>query len=213
MAYTLTYDTLYNSILAYLERNDQNLRDAIPGFIFLGQRRITNDLKSLVSEQYVVGNMTAGSAVIQKPAGWVNTITFNFGIGDSNNTRKQLLLRTYEYCTNYWPNDTLTGEPEFFSDYGYNNFRITPTPDENYPFELCFLGVPPMIDSENQTNIITDRVPHLLEFACLEEAMIFIKDDERIQFFNQKYVGALQSLQNEDQLRYADRATNRSIAS
>ena len=118
MAYVLTYDTLFASILAYLERNDQNLQDAIPNFIFLAQHRIVNDLKSLVTEQYAVGFMTPNSPVIQKPAGWVNTITFNFGTGTGNNTRKQLELKTYEYLRMYWPDDTQTGEPKYLSDYG-----------------------------------------------------------------------------------------------
>lgn len=215
MAYVLTYDTLFASILAYLERNDQNLQDAIPNFIFLAQHRIVNDLKSLIGEQYAVGTMNdpTPSAVIQKPAGWVNTITFNIGTGTSFNTRKQLELKTYEYVRMYWPDDTQTGEPEVFADYGYNNIIVGPTPALNYPFELGWLGLPPMIDANNQTNLITDRVPHLLEYASLEEAMIFIKDDERIQFFNQKYTNSLQALQSEDQLRYSDRFTNRGIAS
>ena len=209
MAYSLTYDTLFNNVLAYLERNDENLQNAIPNFIFLAQKRIANDLKTLVSEQYVTGTFQVGQPIVQKPAQWLNSVTTNIN-NLTDNSAVLVPIMSYEFCKLYWPNKTETGTPKYYCDYGYDNWLFVPTPDQAYPFEIAFLGFPTPIDQNNQTNAITDRVPHLLEYATFSEAMIYIKNDERIQFFESKYTNALQGLINEDQNRYADRYYDRS---
>ena len=79
MAFELTYQTLYDTILSYLERDDLDVKDNIPVFIMLGQRRISKDSKTLGLEVYMTGNFTPGNGVLIKPARWRSTITFNVG--------------------------------------------------------------------------------------------------------------------------------------
>jgi hypothetical protein len=208
MPFDLTYQSLFNTVLGYLERNDQAVKDNIPIFIALAQKRIAKDSKTLGLEVYVTGNFTPGSSVLVKPGRWKNTRTFNFGTGDGFNTRNQLYLRTYEYCREYWPDDTLTGVPKYFSDYGYSNLLIVPTPALAYPFEYAYFEFPQSIDENNQTNWITDNAPELLIYGCLLEAMLFVKDDQLVQTYKQYYVEALVAFNKEDKSRLTDRYSN-----
>lgn len=214
MAFALTYNTLFNNVLTYLERNDTSIQNAIPGFILFAQRRLARDLKSLVTEQYVTGTLQTGVPILQKPGQWLNSLTMNVGSNVGTDitfsTRNQIPLRTYEYCRELWPNDTSTAFPEAYADYGYENWLISPTPDQNYPMEVAYLGFPAPLDANNQTNMITEYAPDALNYATLIEAMIFVKNYEQIQFYEQRYQQAIGPLLEEDKRRYVDRYTTRS---
>lgn len=215
MAFALTYNTLFNNVLAYLERNDLALQNAIPGFILFAQRRVARDLKSLVTEQYVTGTLQNGVAILQKPGQWLNSLSMNVGSKSTPTSQiydvtNQIPIRTYEYCRELWNNDSQTSFPEAYADYGYENWLIAPTPDDNYPFEIAYLGFPAPLDESNQTNLITEYAPDALNFATLVEAMIFVKNLEQIQFYEQRYQQALVPLLEEDKRRYVDRFTTRS---
>lgn len=209
MAFVLTYNNLVTNLLNYLERDDQATIDAIPTFILFAQTRIARDAKTLFLETYVTNLFTNGSNVLQKPANWLNTITFNVGNGTNNNTRNPVILRDYEWCRQYWPDDAATGLPKYYCDYGYNNWLIVPTPDQNYPFELAYEGLPTQLDINNQTNQLTQNAPELLFYACLREAYIFLKDIPNEQISEQLYGNALQAIQSESVFRQTDRYSER----
>ncbi len=208
-AFILTYQTLFSTILSYLERDDEDVKINIPVFIALAQRRIAKDTETLGLQVYVTGNFTPGLGVIPKPARWKNSLTFNYGTGDGFNTINQIYLRGYEYCQEYWPNRTEIGLPKYYSDYAFEHLLIVPTPDLAYPFEFGFFEFPQSIDSSNQTNWVTANAPELLIYGCLLEAMIFLKDDDRIQFYKQFYIEALVPFINEDKARLTDRYSKR----
>jgi hypothetical protein len=214
MAFVLTYDGLVNIVTSYLERNDTNLLNNIPNFVLIAQRRIASDLKTLLDDITIVGKLTLGDPFLTKPNQWLNTISFNIGLDSSQlpgalNTNQALELRTYEFCLAYWPQQGATATPKYYADYDYNSWYICPTPDQAYPYETIFSQIPTAIDTSFQVNFITEFAPHLLEYATLREAMIFIKDDERIQFFESAYQTALAGMTQDDKKRLADRFYNR----
>jgi len=209
VSFILTYNTLTEQIINYLERDDSVIRSGIDVWIKFAHDRIARDSNTQLFEVYVSQNFQAGVPVIPKPARWQNTITFNYGTGTGNNTRNQILLKSYEYCRSYWPDDTLTGAPLYFSDYGYYNWLISPTPDQDYPFELAYLEVPQVIDVNYQTNYLTQYMPEVLFKAVLLEAMLELKNDERRQVIEDEYVKMIASWNGKDELRKIDRYTTR----
>jgi len=209
MAFILTYDTLKEQIKAYLERDDSVISSSFDTWVKFAHDRISRDSNTQLFEVYVSNNFQAGNPVIPKPARWLNTVTFNFGTGTNNNTRNQLLLRSYEYCRMYWPDDSQTDVPLFFSDYGFNNILIAPTPDQDYPFEFGYLEVPQIIDSNFQTNYLTEFMPEVLLKAVLLESMLELKNDERMAAVEAEYVKAISSWNAKNELRKIDRYTSR----
>jgi hypothetical protein len=92
----------------------------------------------------------------------------------------------------------------YYADYDYDHWLVSPTPNQNYDFEVLYYERLQPLDSANQTNWITQNAPNAMLFGTLLQAMPFLKNDQR-QIFQQKYDQAMQVLKMEDQLRLGDR--------
>lgn len=217
MSTTMTFESLQQDIRRYLERgatlaSDAIVYEQIPRLINLAERRISRELKVQGFINVVNGTMAIGQSVYAKPDRWRDTISINIGTGASNNTRKMLYTRDYEYCRAYWPDESQTEEPIFYADYNYSNWLVAPTPDEAYPFEIVYYELPPLLDDEVQTNWITEYAPQLLLYAALLEATPFLKNDERIPVWQQMYDRAAAALNGEDVAKIIDRTAVRKEA-
>jgi hypothetical protein len=123
-----------------------------------------------------------------------------------NNTSQPILERTYEFCRFYWPDPTQTGNPEFYSDYGYNNWLFVPTPAANLPIEIAYQAVAEPLDATNQTNWLTLNAPDLLFDACMLQAFIFLQRPESIQLWQSVWNNAKAGFAMEDDSRATDRS-------
>lgn len=217
MAQTMTFTTLQQDVRRYLERgatyaSDPVVYEQIPRLINLAERRISRELKIQGFINVVTGTLTIGQAVYPKPDRWRDVVSMNIGTGATNNTRKVLFSRSYEYLLSYWPDRTATEEPIFYSDYDYDHWLIAPTPDSAYPFEVLYYELPPLLDDEVQTNWLTEYAPQLLLYGTLLEATPFLKNDERIGVWQQMYDRAAAMLNGEDLAKILDRSAVRKEA-
>lgn len=217
MSTTMTFTTLQQDVRRYLERGATMASDAvvyeqIPRLINLAERRIARELKVEGFINVVTGTLLAGQSVYDKPDRWRDTVSISIGTGASNNSRKTLFTRVYEYLRTYWPDATQTDEPVFYSDYDYSHWLIAPTPDQNYPFEILYYELPPLLDEETQTNWITEYAPQLLLYGTLLEATPFLKNDERIPVWQNMYDRSAAMLNGEDLGKILDRAAVRKEA-
>jgi len=214
MATTMTFTTLQQDVRRYLERGssfaaDPVVFEQIPRLINLAERRIARELKIQGFINVVTGTLQSGVAVYDKPDRWRDTVSINIGTGVNNNTRKVLFARAYEYLLSYWPDRTDTAQPEYYSEYDYDHWLIAPTPDADYPFEVLYYELPPLLDDAVQTNWLTDYAPQLLLYGTLLEATPFLKNDERIPVWQNMYDRAAAMLNGEDLAKILDRASVR----
>jgi hypothetical protein len=217
MATTMTFETLQQDVRRYLERgatlaSDAVVYEQIPRLINLAERRISRELKVQGFIAVVSDTMTIGQSVYAKPDRWRDTISINFGTGTSNATRTPIFTRGYEYVRSYWPDESQTGQPAFYCDYNYSNWLIAPTPDQEYPFEVLYYELPPLLDDSIQTNWLTEYAPQVLLYGTLLEATPFLKNDERIGTWQQYYDRAAAMLNGEDLAKILDRASMRKEA-
>ena len=217
MATTTTFSSLKEDVRRYLERgftlaSDEIVYEQLPRLINLAERRIARELKVEGLISVISSTMQAGLAVYPKPERWRTTVSFNFGTGDQGNEYNQLFARTYEYVRSYWPDRSQTGVPLFYAEYDYNNWIVAPTPDAAYPFEVLVYQLLPLLDDTNQTNWLTEYAPQVLLYATLLEATPFLKNDERIQVWQQMYDRAAQALNGEDLQKILDRSARRTGA-
>ena len=214
MATTTTFTTLQQDIRRYLERgftlaSDAIVYEQIPRLINLAERRIARELKIEGLINVLSGTLQPGLAVYPKPDRWRTTVSFNYGVG---NQYTQLFPRSYEYVRSYWPNRDETSPPLFYADYDYNNWILSPTPDQAYPFEVLVYQLLPLLDDSNQTNWLTEYAPQVLLYASLLEATPFLKNDERIAVWQSMYDRSAQSLNGEDLSKILDRSARRTEA-
>jgi hypothetical protein len=106
-----------------------------------------------------------------------------------------------------WPDDSNTDKPRYFADYDYNTWIVGPTPDQSYPFEVLIWELPSLLDSANQQNWITLYAPEVLLYSSLLECMPFLKNDDRIQTWDQYFKEGMTALSNESIQDLVNRAT------
>lgn len=217
MATTMTFTTLQQDVRRYLERgttyaSDPVVFEQIPRLINLAERRIARELKIQGFINVVAGTLQTGVSVYNKPDRWRDTVSINIGTGNQNNTRKILFSRVYEYMLSYWPDRTATEEPIFYSDYDFSHWLIAPTPDADYPFEILYYELPPLLDDAVQTNWLTEYAPQLLLYGTLLEATPFLKNDERMPVWQSMYDRAAAMLNGEDLAKILDRSSVRKEA-
>lgn len=217
MATAMTYSSLLADLKKYLERGgalDTEVLDQLPTLINLAERNIARDLKILGTQNIVIsvpplGGLVAGTSVYQKPDRWRDTVSMNIGTGVSENDRKFIYPRSYEYCRAYWPNSDERDVPEFYCDYGFSAWLIVPTPVAAYPWEITYYQQPPLLDLVNQTNWLTDYAPDALLYRSLLECEPFLKNDARIKTWGELFTRAMGGLNVEDLQRIVDRAAVR----
>lgn len=206
----MNYTTLTNQIKNYANRTDTFFVNSIPDFINQGINRIYYEAKDIGFEKTTpASNFNIGQPLVQKPLDWRETISFSFVVPGTPAEVNFLLPRSYEFCISYSPDGTAQDQPKFYSDRGYDNFYITPTPNLAYQYQLNYLATP-LFNAQNPTNFLTDRYPNLLLYSCLMEIIPYLRDDERVPTIKQYYNDTLQTVNNNAKGRKTDSLTTRS---
>lgn len=217
MAEVTTFDSLRAYLADAFERGQDAGSDAIVfenmgRIINLAERRIAYDVKVQGYQKTATAAFTGGSAVVVKPGDWLRTVSINFGSGTGNNTRNMLYPRSYEFIRAICPDETATGTPRWYADYDLEHWLIGPTPAESSPFEVMYYGLPELLDDANQTNWVSETIPHILTNACMVELALFLKDDQRAAGLLNIYKDSLGALAREDVQKVVDRAATRKAA-
>ena len=200
----MTYDSLVSDIETYAERTDTPFTDQVPRFIMMAENKLAAETKPLGYVRVVSGSLAANTMV--KPSRWRRTKSFSILTA---NTRSYLFERSYEYCRTYWPDATQTGTPRYYSDYDYETFFIAPTPSASFIFELSYFERPEPLSSTQQTSWLTQYAPQVILYACMVEAMPFLKLPEQIPVWQGLLDRALMSIAKEDESRIVDSAGQR----
>ena len=210
----MNYASLLVDLRRYLERgftlaDDPYVYEQLPRLINMAERRIARDLKIQGFIVAVNTTLSIGVSTYAKPDRWRDTISMTT---KSGNTVTPVLTRSYEYCRNYWPDDTQTGQPQFYADYDYLHWLVVPTPNAAYDLEVLYYELPALLDDTQQTNWLTDYAPNLLLYGALLEATPFLKNDDRITTWQNFYQSAANALNTEDLKKILDRDAVRTDA-
>lgn len=203
MSQNFTYDYLLQQVPNYSERQDQAFKDQLPTFISLAENRLATDVK-LQGYQTVVRGVLGQDPVTPKPAWWKETISFQILV---NNVWQDVFMRNLEYLKQYWPNQALTGVPQFYADYDFRHFYVAPTPDEDYQFELTYYARLDPLTPENQENWNTLNAPQALLAAVMVEAARWRANATEEAKWEKAYALAIGGLSAENSERVADRST------
>lgn len=202
VAAVMTYDSLVNDIQTYLERTDDQTLEKIPQFIMLAEQIIAAEIKFLGNLTVATSAMVASDNVIPKPARWRKTVSMNVTVAGK---RQPVLLRTYEYIREYWPDPAATSAPLYFCDYDYQHWLVGPTPTLAYSYEVLYYERVQPLDSSNQSSWFTQYAPQALLYGTLLQAMPFVKNDERMPMWQSNYDKIIEVLKTENVIRAADR--------
>lgn len=219
MTINLTYNTLVEKILQYLERNDAETTAQVPMFIMLATRRVSKECKTLGLKDFVYATLTPGVWIYAKPGNWRNTSTITgLNIKPPNTPNNPefgykfpINVISFSYCERFAPNVTTLGKPLYYADYDYNHWYIAPTPDFAYPIQIGFYQNEQQLDEQQQTNFLITHAPELLFYASLLEAQPYIKNQEWIAVWKATYTEALDKFNQEDIMRMFDSYAKREM--
>lgn len=199
-----TYNSLAEDMRTYLERGnpaDTTVYDQIPRLIMMGQLRLTKESKTLVTTTALMNTMAAGTNIISKPVNWRNVESF--ALKTVLGQVQPVYDRKYSFARYMYPDETVRGTPVYYSDYDYEHWLVTPTPDAAYDFEVLCQDPTPISDLV-QTNFFTQYAYDVLLHSCLLEGWTFLKDAARVQIEQGIYDRLLQGLTFEQETRKSD---------
>ncbi len=216
MPTAMTFTSLEDTLKAYAERGsatyDATVYQYLPQIINTAERRMARELKIQGFINVVTSAMVTNQRAYQKPDRWRATVSMSIGTGASNNTRKFLRELSYEAANVYWASMNTATEPRFYSDYDYNNYLISGTPDAPYPWEILYWQLPPLLDATNQTNWLTDYAPNALLHGCLVELFGFLRNETDMPKWKAEYDRDMGALLGEDLQKIVDRYYKRDEA-
>lgn len=206
-----TYNQLILDTIAAAEDDGDEFVAYIPVGLRLAQLRLFRDLDTYGFVIYTSTSMTAGSPFVTKPTGTFIVKSFTFFT--STGEQKDLLLRTDEFCRDYWPIRSSVGIPKYYAPWGYSQVYVAPTPASAWGNEWSLIVLPSAVSVSAQTNWFTDFADEALFYALMVEMMNFAKNPTMKSAWEERYQDAKSLLRNEARrTRRDDQAPNNSPA-
>lgn len=199
-----TYDGLVSEIASWsrISVNDLNFISRIPTFIALAEQQLFMDCTTLGNQSYVLSQFTPGQSIIEKPVGWGRTISLSY----FRNTQTVYLQRqTVEYNEMFHSAINVSGIPQYYSDYGYDQIQVLPAPDLSYSFRLAYYVKIPPLTRHNTENWYTRNAYDILFYSCMDKAMTYQGNSNLSALYHQKYQERLAMISNYDKERLLDR--------
>lgn len=186
-----TYTEIALKVEQWLNREGfTSLTDQTEDLILMGQRRIFRQLR--VDDMLVVDSaFTIDSTTETAPTNYKAAYTFSITLSGGQADMKSTPIRNLRKAGT-------SGTPRFFSKVG-TNFYFGPSPDGPYTAELIYYAEPDLIDTSTATNWLSLQAPELILYGALVEASLFLKDDQRVQFWEAKFQNVFKALEQESE--------------
>ena len=197
---TMTYNSLKTDIQTWAENTGTDFTNQLDTFIDNTQTKLSRDIDPVGFNENVNSTMVQGDRFVNLPTA-VEPMLFNYvEIVVSSNT-KYLEMKTLEFIKEYWPDNSLQGEPKYFTNFDDNRIYVAPTPDQNYDIKIGYQGKINRLSNTNTTNWYTENASDALLYGTLSEANLFTKNMEDYNIYKQKYVESVTAINNEARRR------------
>ncbi len=168
----------------------------LPVFIRAAEERIFKlvDLENF--RKNVSASMTSSNRFLQAPSDFLASFSLSVEVSSS---KKFLLQKDVNFLQEYWPNSSLTGEPEFYALFDDSNFLIAPTPDSGYSVEVHYYYRPASLTAgaESGTTFLSVNAPNAILFGSLVEAYIYMKGEQDVlAMYEKRFEEALMRLKD-----------------
>jgi len=193
---SFTFAQLKTAIQDFAENTETSFVTNLPVFIRAAEERIFKlvDLENF--RKNVSASMTTSNRFLQAPTDFLASFSLSIEVSSS---KKFLLQKDVNFLQEYWPNSSLTGEPEFYALFDDSNFLIAPTPDSGYSVELHYYYRPASLTAgaESGTTFLSINAPNAILFGSLVEAYIYMKGEQDVfAMYEKRFEEALMRLKD-----------------
>ena len=197
---TMTYSSLKTDIQTWAENTGTDFTNQLDTFIDNTQTKLSRDIDPVGFNENVNSTMVQGDRFVNLPTA-VEPMLFNYvEIVVSSNT-KYLEMKTLEFIKEYWPDNSLQGEPKYFTNFDDNRIYVAPTPDQNYDIKIGYQGKINPLSNTNTTNWYTENASDALLYGSLSEANLFTKNMEDYTIYKNLYKEQVAAINNEARRR------------
>jgi len=174
-----SYSGLISEINDWCSRADMTaIADTL---LFLGEERLSRDLRIRVNEATM--NVTIAAGVAPIPADYVQMKHVHI----SGSPVQPLLPVESTWLFEQYPDRSADAKPKFVAEDGAN-FVFGPYPDSStYVLGGAYWKKPTVLSASNTTNEWTSNCPDALFWAALSEAEPWLKNDARVGLWESKY--------------------------
>lgn len=174
-----TYAELQTAVANWIHRSD--LTTYIPDFITLGETRIMREVRTKDMETALSDTISSG--VISLPTGYLELKSAYLNTAPTTILKRQ----TVEFIYQKYPTRTVGGRPAYIAREG-SSLIFGPYPDSDYTVQgIYYQNIGPVSSSAHA--LFTNN-PDLYLWAALAETEPFLKNDPRVQLWEQKYMNA-----------------------
>lgn len=196
MSLSYTFATLKSDIQAFAENDAAEFVAVLPTLIGLAEFRIAREADLDVFRKYATSALTAGDKYLNKPADMVIDRSLLVTV---NGSQFPVQRKDTSFIPTFWPTGSNENVPRFYSDWDQNTFILAPTPNSNYEVELAYTYRANGLSDIITTTWLSTKAPDLLLFACMVEALCFMKAEKQdIEAWETKYGQALSRVNREE---------------
>jgi len=185
-----TYAELKTSVGDWLNRSD--LATVIADFVTLAEAQIERALRTRQMLTRLSGTVTAEYTAL--PADFLETKTLKL---TSSNPITALQFESINALDDLKQTFTSSGKPKFFGIAG-DYFRLLPTPDTSYTYELDYYASLANLSASNTSNWLLAMAPDVYLYGSLLQAAPYLQDDQRISVWAALYQRGLEDLRVAD---------------
>lgn len=180
------YTELKTQIADWLHRTDLELR--IPEFVYLAERKISNNIRSRELEIATNLTLTAGVNSVDLPLDYCSMKSIQI----EGTVNSVLALVPADILLKYNAANE-TGLPQFYSIQN-NTIHFSPIPSANYTVNLVYYQDIPSLSGTNPTNWVLTDYPYIYLYGALIEAAIFTNDPDQVDFYQRKFSEAISDM-------------------
>jgi hypothetical protein len=187
----ITYTNFLTQVRNYTEVDSNVLTDALlDQFIRNTELEIAGAVDYDDLRKYSNSTTTASNRYVSMPADLLILRSVQI---ISSNVRAFLQKRDTSFISEYSPNDTVTGQPQFYANWDETNILLAPTPDQAYTIQINYIKDPPHFDSSTNT-FLSQHQEALLLYGVLKEAFGYLKGPADLyNQYSQRYNESIQA--------------------
>lgn len=133
-----TYTTLKTAIQDWTENSETTFKNNLSFFIKNAEEKILKEVDLDYFRKNVTGTTTSGNQFLAVPSDYLAS----FSLSVTNSSTKEFLLQKDVNFVQEFNPTSATGVPKYYSLYDYQNFILSPVPDDAYAAELHYFYRP-----------------------------------------------------------------------
>tara|TARA_A100001201_G_scaffold45142_1_gene46077 strand:- start:5601 stop:6275 length:675 start_codon:yes stop_codon:yes gene_type:complete len=201
---SFTFSSLKQAIQDYTQNTETSFVTNLPLFIEAAEERILKNVQLTFFRKNVSANTTAGSKYLVTPSDFL--APFSLSYTNSDNDVVFLDYKDVNYVQEYNPDETITGNPKYYSLFEGNGpagvsgyFILAPTPASNLAVELHYFYRPNSLTAgaESDSTWLSTNAKIAMLYGSLIEAYTYMKGEADIMAnYEKRFAEAIATLKN-----------------